>query len=98
LDIERIRADWHGRGFSCDPWVDPPGRRWENFVHATDELVIVLEGRMEFEIEGTVHHPDSGEELFIPAGALHSARNIGEMTARWLYGYGHLHASENRDI
>jgi len=88
LNIERIRADWHGRGFSCDPWVDPPGRRWEDFVHATDELVIVLEGRMEFEIEGTVHHPDPGEELFIPAGAVHSARNIGETTARWLYGYG----------
>jgi len=69
-------------------WVDPPGQRWENFVHDTDELVIVLEGRMEFEIEGAVQHPDPGEELFIPANAVHSARNIGEMTARWLYGYG----------
>jgi len=47
-----------------------------------------LEGRMEFEIEGTIHHPDPGEELFIPAGAVHSARNIGKVTARWLYGYG----------
>jgi len=54
LDIERIGAEWYRRGFSCDPWVDRPGRRWENFVHATDELVIVLEGRMEFEIEGAV--------------------------------------------
>jgi len=90
LDIERIRADWHKRGFSCDPWVDPPGRRWENFVHATDELVIVLEGRMEFEIEGAIHHPGPGEELFIPEGAVHSARNIGDITARWLYGYGAL--------
>jgi len=44
LDIEWIRADWHGRGFSCDPWVDPPGQCWKDFVHATDELVIVLEG------------------------------------------------------
>ncbi len=33
LDIERIRADWRIRGFSCDLWVDPTGRRWENFVH-----------------------------------------------------------------
>jgi len=88
LEIEQVRADWHKRGFSCDIWVDPPGQRWEGFVHATDELVIVLEGLMEFEIEGVVHHPDPGEELFIPAGAVHSARNIGKVTARWLYGYG----------
>jgi len=88
LDIEQIRADWQKRGFSCDVWVDTPGQRWEDFVHATAELVIVLEGRMEFEIEGVVHHPDLGEELFIPAGAVHSARNIGKVTARWLYGYG----------
>jgi len=88
LDIEQIRAGWQKRGFSCDVWVDPPEQRWEDFVHATDELVIVLEGRMEFEIEGVVHHPSPGEELFIPAGAVHSARNIGKVTARWLYGYG----------
>jgi len=43
---------------------------------------------MEFEIEGEVHHPQPGEELLIPAGAVHSARNVGNTTARWLYGYG----------
>jgi len=56
LNIERIRADWHGRGFSCDPWVDPPGRRWENFVHATDELVIVLEGLKNAQSKTRHHH------------------------------------------
>ncbi len=86
-DIDRIRRDWQRRGFSCDLWVDPPGRRWENYVHAVDELVIVLQGRMEFEIEGRILHPRNGDELFIAAGAVHSARNIGNTTARWLYGY-----------
>jgi hypothetical protein len=42
---------------------------------------------MEFEIASKVHHPQVGEELLIPAGAVHSARNIGRTTARWLYGY-----------
>jgi hypothetical protein len=42
---------------------------------------------MEFEIAGQVCHPVIGEELLIPAGAVHSARNIGATTARWLYGY-----------
>ena len=86
-DREKIAADWEARGFSCDLWTDASGQRWEDFTHATDEVVIVLEGEMEFEVEGKVHHPESGEELLIPARALHSARNIGSTTARWLYGY-----------
>ena len=69
----------------CDLWTDAPGQRWEDFTHATDELVTVLEGDMEF--EGQVHHPQPGEEMLILAGAVHSARYIGGTTARWLYGY-----------
>jgi quercetin dioxygenase-like cupin family protein len=47
--------------------------------------VTVLEGEMEFEIAGQVYHPQVGEQLLIPAGVVHSARNIGTTTARWLY-------------
>jgi quercetin dioxygenase-like cupin family protein len=50
-------------------------------------LVTVLEGQMEFEIAAHVHHPKPGDELLIPAGRVHSARNIGKTTARWLHGY-----------
>lgn len=88
VEREQIAADWAARGFSCDLWTDPPGQRWEDFTHTTDEVVIVLEGEMEFEVEGKVRHPEPGTELLIPAGAVHSARNIGSTTARWLYGYG----------
>lgn len=84
---QQIVDEWKSRGFSCELWTDPPGQRWEDFVHATDELVIVLEGDMEFEIEGVVQYPQPDEELFIPAGAVHSARNIGNATAHWLFGY-----------
>jgi len=87
IDREQVAADWARRGFICDLWVDPPGQRWEDFTHATDELVVVMEGEMEFEIAGQVRHPAIGEELLIPAGTNHSARNIGATTARWLYGY-----------
>jgi quercetin dioxygenase-like cupin family protein len=68
-------------------WIDPPGQRWEDFVHDTDELVMVLEGELEFEINGETSHAGPGEEVYIPAGAVHSVRNIGNSTARWLYGY-----------
>ena len=86
-DRSPIEAAWRSRGFSCDLWTDPPGQCWEGFTHAVDELVMVLEGDMEFEIAGVVHRPDPGEELFIPAGAAHSVRNRGAGRARWLYGY-----------
>lgn len=82
-----VADDWSARGFSCALWVDSPGQRWEDFVHGTDELVIVLSGKLEFEIDGALSRPRAGEEVFIPAGAVHSVRNIGATTARWLYGY-----------
>jgi quercetin dioxygenase-like cupin family protein len=87
VNREQIAADWASRGFSCDLWTDRPGQRWEDFWHATDELVTVLEGEMEFEVAGVVHRPQVGEELLIPAGAVHSAQNVGKTAARWLSGY-----------
>ena len=87
LNLDSIRADWHSRSFSCDVWTDPPGQVWEDYTHAVDELVMVLEGDVEFEINGKVLRPAIGEELFIPAGALHSVRNRARTTSRWLYGY-----------
>ncbi|MEE3371867.1 MAG: cupin domain-containing protein [Planctomycetota bacterium] len=87
VDREQIATNWGARGFSCELWTDRPGQRWEDFAHPTDELVLVLDGEMEFEIEGQLYHPPAGDTLLIPAGAVHSARNIGTTTARWLYGY-----------
>jgi quercetin dioxygenase-like cupin family protein len=74
------------RGFSCGLWTEPPGQRWDDFTHTTDEPVVVLEGQVEFEVAGQVRRPRLGEELLIPAGTVHSARNVGKTTARWLYG------------
>ncbi|MGD2062726.1 MAG: cupin domain-containing protein [Nitrospirota bacterium] len=87
MDVDLIEEDWHRRGFSCAVWVDPPGQCWEDFVHATDELVMVVEGVMEFEVGGEIVSSEIGEELFIPAGVVHSTRNRGTTVARWLYGY-----------
>ena len=52
VDREKIAADWSKRGFSCELWIDPPGKRWRDFTHATDERIAVLGGEMEFEIAG----------------------------------------------
>jgi quercetin dioxygenase-like cupin family protein len=87
INRQNVSNAWAAKGFSCDLWVDPPKQRWEDFVHNTDEVVLVLEGEMEFEIGGETIHPEPGDELYIPAGTVHSVRNIGASTARWLYGY-----------
>ena len=88
VDPAVVAADWQARRFSCDLFVDPPGQRWEDFSHATDELVTVVEGRLEMEIDGKVTVMEPGDEVLIPARAVHSVRNISAGTSRWLYGYG----------
>ena len=87
VDRNVVAVDWRKRGFSCGLWVDPPGQVWADFVHETDEIVMVVEGEAEFEIDGAIHRPGVGEELLIPAGAQHTVRNHGTTESRWLYGY-----------
>lgn len=87
VDINAIRSNWRSRGFSCDVWTDPPGQIWEDYRHAVDEVVMILEGDVEFEIGSQILRPAVGEEVLIPAGVLHSVRNTGGITSRWLYGY-----------
>ena len=87
LDRAAVARDWAARGYSCGLFVDPPGRTWEGFVHGTNELVTVAEGRMEIEIDGACLTAGPGDEVFIPKGAVHSVRNLHDGTTRWLYGY-----------
>ena len=87
VDRKLVERNWAERGFSCGLWTDPPGQRWEDFVHGTDEVVMVVDGSVEFEIGGKIDHPKPGEELLIRSGVSHSVRNIGSATAHWLYGY-----------
>jgi mannose-6-phosphate isomerase-like protein (cupin superfamily) len=82
-----VRQRWAARGFSCDLWVDPPGRVWNDFVHDCDELVMLVEGEEEFAVNERKYLLRIGEELLIPAGTTHNARNVGTSTSKWLYGY-----------
>jgi mannose-6-phosphate isomerase-like protein (cupin superfamily) len=85
--IDKVKADWRRRGYSCDLWVDPPGKIWRDYVHGADELLMVVEGELELEVAGAAQRAQPGREVFIPAAALHTVRNVGGTTARWLYGY-----------
>jgi quercetin dioxygenase-like cupin family protein len=87
LDIESVATRWRDRGFSCGLWRDAPGQVWADYVHEADEIVMVVDGDVEFEIDGEVHCPAPGVELVIPAHATHTVRNIGTGESRWLFGY-----------
>jgi mannose-6-phosphate isomerase-like protein (cupin superfamily) len=87
LDQSDVQQRWRERGFSCELWVDRPGQVWADFVHETDELVLVVRGQVAFEFCGVVHYPECGQELLIPARTSHTVRNVGGTQAEWLYGY-----------
>lgn len=87
VDRDVVARRWSERGFSCSLWVDPPGQVWADYVHDVDELVMLVQGEVEVEVEGETYRPAPGEELLIPARANHTVRNIGDSELRLLYGY-----------
>jgi len=87
VDPEAVARDWRARGYSCRAFVDPPGRTWTGFVHETNELVAVVQGRLHLSIGSEELVAMPGDEVFIPRGAVHSVRNIDPGETRWLFGY-----------
>jgi quercetin dioxygenase-like cupin family protein len=55
-----------------------PGAAFGRHRHPGEEIAYVIEGSLEYEVEGrpTVTLR-AGEVLFIPAGTIHAARNVG---------------------
>ena len=87
MNPEKIKEDWNSRGYSFGIFKDPPGQVWADFFHKTDELVVLVEGEIEIEIEGKAHQSPIGEEVFIPAKAMHTVKNVGKTNNVWYYGY-----------
>jgi quercetin dioxygenase-like cupin family protein len=57
-------------------------------THPGEEIIYVLDGTMEYVIDGKPPKTlRAGDVLFIPAGTIHSARNVGTTTASELATY-----------
>ena len=55
-----------------------PGVLAPKHTHPGEEIIYVLEGVLEYEVEGKPPVTlKAGDVLFIPSGAAHSARNVG---------------------
>ena len=81
-----VRADHPG--FSFDVFHDPPGQVWADFVHDSDEFVVVVEGTIDIEVAGNLARCLPGDRVRIPAGAAHTLRTSREAPSVWCYGYG----------
>ena len=74
MKLSEVERDWKARGFSFGIWTDPPGQVWEDYVHDTDELFLIAEGKVELEMQGRKFCPPVGEEVLIPVRVTHSVR------------------------
>jgi quercetin dioxygenase-like cupin family protein len=55
-----------------------PGYAFPRHTHPGEEIIYVLEGTLEYEVDGKPPvRVKAGEVLFIPAGTIHSAKNVG---------------------
>jgi quercetin dioxygenase-like cupin family protein len=65
-----------------------PGVAFGKHTHPGEEIIYVLEGSLEYEIEGKPPMTlKAGDVLFIPAGTIHAAKNVGSGTASELATY-----------
>lgn len=55
-----------------------PGVAFPKHTHPGEEIIYVLEGSLEYQVEGKPPVTlKAGDVLFIPAGTIHAAKNVG---------------------
>ncbi len=65
-----------------------PGVAFGKHTHPGEEIIYVLEGSLEYQIEGKPPMTlKAGDVLFISAGTVHAAKNVGSGTASELATY-----------
>jgi quercetin dioxygenase-like cupin family protein len=65
-----------------------PGVAFPKHRHPGEEIIYVIEGLLEYQVEGKPPVTlKAGEVLFIPAGTVHAAKNVGNGNAAELATY-----------
>jgi len=64
-----------------------PGKAFGRHTHPGEEIIYVLAGTLEYEVAGKPTTLKAGDVLFIPAGTVHAAKNVGNVTASELATY-----------
>jgi quercetin dioxygenase-like cupin family protein len=88
VDLQRHDIDVPGREAIQVRVAFEPGAAFGRHRHPGEEIIYVLEGSLEYEIEGRPRVTlEAGDALFIPTGTIHSARNAGSVKAAELATY-----------
>jgi quercetin dioxygenase-like cupin family protein len=88
IDLQRHDLSAQGREViqarvEIDPGVTSP-----RHTHPGEEIIYVLEGSLEYQVEGKPPVTlKAGDVLFIPAGTIHAAKNVGSGNAAELATY-----------
>jgi quercetin dioxygenase-like cupin family protein len=65
-----------------------PGAAFPNHRHPGEEIIYVLEGSLQYGVKGKPPVTlNAGDVLFIPAGTIHAAKNVGSVNAAELATY-----------
>ena len=87
-DLQRHDLSIHGREAIQVRVNIGPGEVAPRHKHPGEEIIYVLEGTLEYEVDGKPPVTlKAGDVLFIPYGTVHSARNPGSVNAAELATY-----------
>jgi quercetin dioxygenase-like cupin family protein len=88
IDLQRHDLSVTGREVIQTIVELAPGTTAPRHTHPGEEIIYVLEGTWEYTLEGNPPKMlRAGDVLFIPAGTIHSARNVGGGRAAELATY-----------
>jgi quercetin dioxygenase-like cupin family protein len=75
---ETVRSQFDSTREAIQVRVDfANGASFPKHSHPGVEIAYVLNGVIEYELEGKIVRLKAGESIYIPAGAVHSAKNVG---------------------
>jgi quercetin dioxygenase-like cupin family protein len=78
LDLQRHDLSAAGREAIQVRVEFAPGAGFPRHTHFGEEIIYVLEGSLEYQVEGKAPVTlKAGDVLFIPAGTIHAAKNVG---------------------
>lgn len=85
LVMYKTRSEQTGGAYSLFEIASPPGGGPPPHIqHREDESFYLLEGEYEFLVEGRTSRVGAGSLIYVPRGALHAHKNVGEETGRLL--------------
>ena len=86
-DLQRHDLSAPGREVVQATITVAPGATAPDHSHPGEEIIYVLQGSFEYRVAGKPVRLEPGGILFIPAGVIHSAKNVGSGNAVELATY-----------